>query len=141
MYKSDVSAICVVPMPLLEVQSKTPAGFPSPAEDMAVQRIDLNQILIPNPVSTFYLCVKGTSMERAGIDDGDHLIVDRSITPRHNHIVIAEIDGEITVKRLFKRNGQLRLKAENVTYPDIIPQAGQQWSIWGVVTFIIKKAT
>lgn len=137
---TDLQAIESLPLSLLAVQSKTPAGFPSPAEDMAVQRIDLNQILIPNPVSTFYLCVKGTSMERAGIDDGDHLIVDRSLTPRHNQIVIAEIDGEITVKRLFKRNGQIRLKAENVTYPDIIPRAGQQWSIWGVVTFIIKKA-
>ena len=91
---------------------KTPAGFPSPAQDMAVNRID--------------------------IDDGDHLIVDRSLTAKHNSIVIAEIDGDVTVKRLHKKNGVIRLKAANLTYPDIVPVPGQEWMIWGVVTHVIK---
>lgn len=117
---------------------KTPAGFPSPAQDMAVNRIDIGEILVKHPTSTFYLCVKGHSMKEAGIDDGDHLIVDRSLTAKHNSIVIAEIDGDVTVKRLHKKNGVIRLKAANLTYPDIVPVPGQEWMIWGVVTHVIK---
>lgn len=79
-------------------------------------------------------------MENAGISDGDYLIVDRALPAKHNDIVIAEIDGDVTVKRLYKRNGILKLKAENLTYPDIVPVPGQEWAIWGVVTFIIKPA-
>lgn len=78
-------------------------------------------------------------MKDAGIDDGDHVIVDRSIEPKHNHIVIAEINGDVTVKRLYKKNGIIKLRAENVTYPDIVPVQGQEWAIWGVVTYIIKS--
>lgn len=130
-----------IPLIIKEIDCKTPAGFPSPAEDLAVNRLDLNDVLIQHPEATYFMHVKGNSMAGAGIDDGDRLIVDRSITPRHNHIVIAEIDGDVTVKRLYKRNGILKLKAENITYPDIVPQPGQQWSVWGVVTFIIKAAS
>ncbi len=127
------------PLPIKEISCKTPAGFPSPAQDLAVNRIDLNDILIQHPEATYFMQVKGNSMTGAGIDDGDRLIVDRSLTPRHNHIVIAEIDGEVTVKRLYKKNGLLKLGAENAAYPDIVPQSGQQWSVWGVVTYIIKS--
>jgi len=81
---------------------------------MAVNRIDIGEILVKHPTSTFYLCVKGHSMREAGIDDGDHLIVDRSLTAKHNSIVIAEIDGDVTVKRLHKKNGVIRLKAANL---------------------------
>lgn len=116
----------------------TPAGFPSPAQDLAVNRIDIGEILVKHPSATYYLCVQGHSMKEAGIEDGDHLIVDRSLTPRHNSIVIAEIDGEVTVKRLHKKNGLIRLKAANPTYPDIAPAPGQEWMIWGVVTHVIK---
>lgn len=125
-------------LPVQEISCKTPAGFPSPAQDLAVNRIDLNDILIQHPEATYFMQVKGNSMTGAGIDDGDRLIVDRAITPRHNHIVIAEIDGEVTVKRLYAKNGLLKLKAENATYPDLVPSPGQQWSVWGVVTYIIK---
>lgn len=124
-----------------KISSKTHAGFPSPAQDMAVNRIDLNDILIQHPEATYFMQVKGNSMIGAGIDDGDRLIVDRSITPRHNHIVIADIDGEVTVKRLYKKNGLLKLEAENAAYADIVPLPGQQWSVWGVVTYIIKAAS
>jgi len=117
---------------------KTPAGFPSPAQDLAVNRIDIGEILVKHPTATYYMCVKGNSMAEAGIEDGDHLIVDRSLTAKHNSIVIAEIDGEVTVKRLHKKNGVIRLKAANPTYPDIVPVPGQEWMIWGVVTHVIK---
>ena len=127
------------PLPIKEISCKTPAGFPSPAQDLAVNRIDLNDILIQHPEATYFMQVKGNSMTGAGIDDGDRLIVDRSLTPRHNQIVIAEIDGEVTVKRLYKKNSLLKLSAENAAYPDIVPQSGQQWSVWGVVTYIIKS--
>jgi len=122
-----------------QVLSTTPAGFPSPAADLAVNRINIGDILVKNPVSTYFLCIRGCSMKDAGIDDGDHVIVDRSIEPKHNHIVIAEINGDFTVKRLFKKNGIIKLRAENVTYPDIVPVQGQEWAIWGVVTYIIKS--
>jgi DNA polymerase V len=139
--KNNIDLIPLAPGPVKigHIYAKTPAGFPSPAEDLAVNRIDIGAILVKNPTATYYMCVKGNSMTDAGIDDGDHLIVDRSVTPKHNHIVIAEINGDVTVKRLFKRNGIIKLRAENVTFPDIVPSAEQEWSIWGVVTYIIKS--
>lgn len=135
---SELFPLVVSPISIGNIDAKTPAGFPSPAQDMAVNRIDIGEILVKHPTSTYYMCVKGHSMVEAGIDDGDHLIVDRSLTARHNHIVIAEINGEVTVKRLYSRNGIIRLKAANVTYPDIAPESGQEWTIWGVVTHVIK---
>ncbi|MBK1781595.1 translesion error-prone DNA polymerase V autoproteolytic subunit [Advenella sp. WQ 585] len=135
---SELLPLASSPVAIRKIDAKTPAGFPSPAQDMAVNRIDIGEILVKHPTSTYYMCVKGNSMVEAGIEDGDHLIVDRSLTARHNHIVIAEINGEVTVKRLFSRNGIIRLKAANATYPDIAPEPGQEWTIWGVVTHVIK---
>ena len=115
------------------------AGFPSPAEDVAVNRLDLTQILVKHPQATFLLRVAGTSMREAGIDDGDTLIVDRAIKPQHGHVVVAVVDGEFTVKRLYQRTGKVRLRAANPTYPDIIPKDGQTVEIWGVVTACIRR--
>lgn len=115
------------------------AGFPSPADDYVEKRIDLNEELIQHREATFFLRVKGQSMVDAGIDDGDELIVDRAITPEHGRIVIAAVDGELTVKRFFQRDGVVRLVAENPTHPDIELEEGQEMLIWGVVTKIIKS--
>ncbi len=125
----------VVPMPVAGVR----AGFPSPAEDFAVNRLDLSQLLITHPQATFLLRVAGPSMREAGIDDGDTLVVDRAIKPRHGHIVVAVVDGEFTVKQLHQRAGRIRLKAANPTFPDIEPQEGQTVEVWGVVTSCIKR--
>lgn len=115
------------------------AGFPSPADDYVEKRIDLNEELIQHREATFFLRVKGQSMVGAGIDDGDELIVDRAIAPEHGRIVIAAVDGELTVKRFYQRDGDVRLIAANPQFPDIEFREGQEMLIWGVVTRIIKS--
>jgi len=115
------------------------AGFPSPADDYVEKRIDLNEELIQHREATFFLRVSGHSMINAGIDDGDELIVDRAITPEHNRIVVAAVDGELTVKRFYRRNGVIKLIAENPDFPDIEFGNEQEMTIWGVVTRVIKS--
>ncbi len=116
------------------------AGFPSPAGDYVERRIDLNRELIQHPEATFFLRAQGNSMVDAGIADGDMLVVDRAIAAQHDHIVIATVDGEFTVKRLYRRGEQVMLLAENPDFPPIELNDGQEMAIWGVVTHIIKKA-
>lgn len=120
------------------IQSTVQCGFPSPAEDHAVERVDLNKVLIKHPLATFLMRVRGASMREAGIDDGDVVLVDRAIKASHGHVVVAVVDGEFTVKRLWKRGSNLKLQAANPTYPDIIPRDGQLVEVWGVVTNAIK---
>lgn len=115
------------------------AGFPSPAEDFAVKRLDLNDVLITHPLATFMMRVKGRSMRDAGIDDGDVVIVDRAIKPSHGHVVIAVVDDDFTVKRLSTTGEGFRLCAANPEFPDIVPHDGQTVEVWGVVTHTIKK--
>ncbi|HCB29729.1 MULTISPECIES: LexA family protein [Acinetobacter] len=115
------------------------AGFPSPAQDYIDKKIDLNEYLINNANATFIVRADSLSMLNAGIDINDALVVDRSIQARHRDIVIASIDNELTVKRLIIDAKGCWLKAENEGYPDIHPQEGQQFEIWGVVTNVIKK--
>ena len=114
------------------------AGFPSPAEDHAVKRVDLNEVLIKHPLSTYLMRVRGPSMREAGIDDGDVVLVDKVIKPAHGHVVVAVVDNEFTVKRLWKRGSNLKLQAANPTFPDIVPREGQTVEVWGVVTCAIK---
>ena len=115
------------------------AGFLSPAEDHMVQRVDLMAQLIKHPQATFLLRVRGESMKDAGIFDGDVVMVDKAITPRSGMVVIAVVDGEFGCKTLFLRAGQMKLKAANVTFPDISPKDGQTVEIWGVVVAAIKQ--
>lgn len=115
------------------------AGFPSPAEDLAVKRIDLTQELVTHPQATFLLRVSGDSMRDAGIFDGDMLVVDKAVKPRHGHVVVAVVDGEFTVKYLHQRAGRVRLRAAHPAYPDITPREGQTLEVWGVVTASIKR--
>ena len=115
------------------------AGFPSPAEDFLVQRIDLLRELVKHPQATFLVRVAGDSMRELGIFDGDTLVVDKAIKERHGHIVIAVVDGEFTCKKLHSLRGRVRLQAGNPTFPDIVPREGQTIEIWGVVTTSIKQ--
>jgi DNA polymerase V len=115
------------------------AGFPSPAEDLGAHRIDLTQMLIVHPQATYFLRASGQSMVDAGIFDKDILVVDRAIKARHNHIVVAVVDGDFTVKYLYKRADRIKLKAANPTFPDIVPKEGQTIEVWGVVTSTIKQ--
>ncbi len=115
------------------------AGFPSPADDHTEENIDLNEHLISNPSSTFFLRVKGDSMINAGIKDKDLIIVDKSLTARPGNIIIAMIDGEFTMKRLSIKNNELYLKAENHNYPDFRFKNHINVQIWGVVIYSIHS--
>ena len=127
------------PLLALLLQNRVCAGFPSPAEDLGAQRIDLTQMLVTHAQATYFLRASGHSMVEAGIFDKDILVVDRAIKPRHNHIVVAVVDGDFTVKRLYQRLGRIKLKAANPTFPDIVPKDGQTIEVWGVVTSSIKQ--
>jgi DNA polymerase V len=120
------------PLPIDEV--RVSAGFPSPAADYADQRLDINEYLVRNPVSTFFFSVEGDSMQGAEIFEGDMLVVDKSIRPRHGHIVIAFVDGQRLVKRLYQRGGRVTLLAEHPRYPALEIREGMELLIWGVVT-------
>jgi DNA polymerase V len=127
------------PLDVLLVRGRVQAGFPSPAEDLGAQRIDLAQLLIKHSQATYFVRASGHSMVDAGIFDGDILVVDRAIKPRNTHIVVAVVDGEFTVKVLYQRAGRMKLKAASPTYPDITPKEGQTIEVWGVVTSSIKR--
>ena len=131
--------LSVAPLALQLLISRVCAGFPSPAEDLGAQRIDLTQVLVTHPQATFMLRAQGHSMVEAGIFDGDVLVVDRALLPRHRHIVVAVVDGDFTVKRLYQLNGRIKLQAANPTFPDIVPKDGQQLEVWGVVTASITR--
>lgn len=126
-----------LPIPLAAV--KVSAGFPSPAADYEDRRLDLNEYLIRNPVSTFLFPVAGDSMEGARIFDGDVLVVDRSVHPRDGSVVVAFVDGERLVKRLRIRNGRVALVAENPAYPTIEAREDGEMSVWGVVVGVFRR--
>lgn len=111
-----------------------PAGFPSPAEDLLVQRCDLIELLSTHPQATYFMRVRGDSMIGVGIHDNDIVAVNRALQPKHGSIVVANVDNEFTCKTLFQRNGRVRLVAANPAYPDIRPKEGQTIEVWGVVT-------
>jgi len=115
-----------------------PAGFPSPADDYVEGRISLDAYLVRHKEATFFLRVEGDSMREAGILDGDLLVVDRSVTPRPGHVVIAVVGGDFTVKTLARRpGGGYRLCAAHPEYPDIDILEGDTLALWGVVRFAI----
>jgi DNA polymerase V len=124
---------------IVEVLVRVPAGFPSPAQDHTQRRIDLNDVLVLNPLSTFLFNVEGDSMRDAGILDGDKLVVDRSIEPMHAQIVLACVDGEFTVKRLYRRGGMVKLVAANPAYAPIVFRDAQEMTVWGVVTWNLRQ--
>ena len=128
----------LTPIPYL--LSRISAGFPSPADDYIENNLSLSELLIKNHLSTFLMKTSGDSMIDVGINDGDILVVDRSIGAKNRDIVIAILEGNLTVKRLlFKTNGLVVLKSENIAYKDIqIPELADL-EIWGVVTSVIHQ--
>ncbi|EII1357383.1 translesion error-prone DNA polymerase V autoproteolytic subunit [Salmonella enterica subsp. enterica serovar Meleagridis] len=117
-----------------------PCGLPSPAADYIEQRIDLNELLVSHPSSTYFVKATGDSMIDAGINDGDLLVVDSSRTAEHGDIVIAAVDGEFTVKRLQLRP-TVQLNPMNSAYSPIIVGSEDTLDVFGVVTFIVKTAS
>ncbi len=131
------AANCSVAQRLPYYSSAVPAGFPSPADDHLNGNLDLNTYLVKHPHATFFTRVNGDSMADAGIHAGDLLIVDRSLEPRDGQVVIAAVDGELTVKRLVKRPGKVSLQAANPDSPPLLIHAESDCIIWGVVTHAI----
>jgi len=117
-----------------------PAGFPSPADDFIEMEINLQDYIVKNKEATFCVKVEGTSMTKAGINTGDIMIVDRSLNPKHNDIVLAVIDGEFTVKRLAVNNESIYLMPENDSFSPIQINESMDFQIWGIITHIIHKA-
>ena len=120
------------------ITSGIKAGFPSPAADFDETRISLDKALVKNPDTTFYAKANGQSMKGAGIDDGDIMVIDRSIEPRNNKIAVCLIDGEFTVKRIKKTKEELLLMPENSDFQPIKINEDNQLVIWGIVTYVIK---
>tara|TARA_Y100001954_G_scaffold196602_1_gene213041 strand:+ start:938 stop:1387 length:450 start_codon:yes stop_codon:yes gene_type:complete len=120
-------------------QFNVPAGFPSPAENFMDLDLNLQDYLVQNPSATFCVRVTGDSMQNAGILSGDVMVVDRSLEPKNNTIVLAVLDGEFTVKRIQKKGEELFLKPENKDFKPIKVTEEMNFQVWGVVTHIIHK--
>lgn len=128
---AQASEIPKLAIPLFS--STVAAGYPSPAEDHIEDTLDLNDYMVQRPDSTFMLRVEGESMKNIGIMPDDILVVDRSLSAAHKKIVIAAVDGELTVKRLYHRGGLIKLLPENPAYPEIPIESESDLVIWGVV--------
>jgi DNA polymerase V len=119
-------------------EGRVQAGFPSPAQGEFADSIDLNRALVTNPAATFCARVMGDSMVDAGINEGDLLIIDRSLPPHDGSIAVCFIDGDFTVKRLSVRNERLFLTPANAQFPEIPVTDDSNFQVWGVVSHIIK---
>ena len=115
------------------------AGFPSPADDFIELTIDLNREFIKHKDTTYFARVKGHSMKNAGINDGDLLIIDKSLEPQNNKIAVCQIDGEFTVKRIKIEKDMIWLIAENEDYEPIKVTPENNFVIWGIVIHSIKS--
>lgn len=118
---------------------RVPAGFPSPAEEHLGDTLDLNALLIKRPAATFFVRISGDSLQGAGIQDGDILVVDRSIKPRSGHVVIAIVDGDMTAKILERNSSGVRLLPANPRYPVLELKDGQELDVWGVVCGVVRE--
>lgn len=120
-------------------QSRVPAGWPSPADDYVERFIDLNEELVDDDVSTFFVRVRGRSMRKLGIHDGDTLVVDRSVEPTDGSVIVAALDGELTVKRYRVVRGQPCLVPESDEHDPIPIREGQELVVWGVARHVIHS--
>ncbi len=133
-YELDQSTKLELPL----FSSRVPAGFPSPGDDYIDQTLDLNE-LVKHPSDTFLVKVEGDSMINAGIHDGDILVVDRALEADNNKVVVANLDGELTVKRLSIKDTSVLLMPDNPKYEPIEIRPLSDFRIMGVVTFVIHK--
>ena len=118
-------------------EERVAAGFPSPADDYASTKLDLNRELIKNPASTFYARVSGLSMVDEGINDGDLLVIDKSLEPHDGSLAVCYIDGEFTLKRFERHDGYGLLMPANREFRPIKVTGENDFIIWGIVTYII----
>ncbi len=134
-YSSDTEIHLELPLS----SSGISAGFPSPAQDSSDLKLDLNRELVQNPASTFYARVSGVSMIGDGVDDGDLLVIDRSIAPYSGALAVCYIDGEFTLKRFQNEGSYGLLVPANPDYQPIKVTAENDFMIWGIVRYLIKK--
>ncbi|MFT3742445.1 MAG: translesion error-prone DNA polymerase V autoproteolytic subunit [Gammaproteobacteria bacterium] len=135
--RQSAAPVPVFPLYLCKVS----AGFPAPTDDTVDRNLDLNELLIQHPAATFFVRVSGHSMVEANIFDQDILIIDRSIEPTHGKIVVAAVEGAMTVKRLhIGKDNRIYLMPENTAFQSILVNPEQGVHIWGVVTHIIHAA-
>lgn len=127
------------PIELPFISAGIKAGFPSPAADFDETKISLDTVVVKNRESTFYAKASGTSMTGAGIDDGDILVIDRSLEPGNNKVAVCFLDGEFTVKRIKVSKEEMLLMPENKSFEPIKITEENQLIIWGIVTYVIKK--
>ncbi len=132
-------AVYFAPDEMRLLSHRISAGFPSPAADYTEDGLDLNQYLVQNKPATFMFSVKGDSMLDAGICDGDKVVVDKALKPKHRDIVVAVVDGEYTIKRLYQLRGRIELQPENPSYQPITFSEGSELQIWGVVVGVVRK--
>ncbi|MFT5590196.1 MAG: DNA polymerase V [Bradyrhizobium sp.] len=132
---SELAPLCPRPF----YGQRISAGFPSPAEEYLEKGLDLNTYLVRNKTATFYFRVQGDSMTGARIFDGDMVVVDRSVAPKHRNIVLAVVNADYTIKRLHKRAGVIELRAENPRYAPIQFGDGETLEIWGVVVGVVCR--
>jgi len=121
-------------------QSAVAAGFPSPADDYVEKKLDLNELIVTHPTSTFFVKVQGESMVDAHIHSGDILVVDRSLNLKNGSIVVAILNGEFTVKRFLQKGDEIFLLPENQAFSKIKISKEDSFEIWGVVSYIIHQA-
>lgn len=134
LYSVSIGEDCELPLAAM-----IKAGFPSPADDFLDQSIDLNKLLVRNPSSTFYARVSGNSMKDANIEDGDLLVIDKSVEPKDGKIAVCYIDGEFTVKRIKTEADCCFLVPANSDYKPIKVTAENDFMVWGVVVHIVKS--
>ncbi|MBQ1227701.1 MAG: translesion error-prone DNA polymerase V autoproteolytic subunit [Alistipes sp.] len=123
----------------IELCGDVKAGFPSPADDTPHEKLDLMRLVVRHPASTFYFRISGVSMVDDGFDEGDIVVVDRSLEPTNNSTAVCFIDGEFTIKKIRQEKDCLYLMPANKEYKPIKVTAENEFMVWGVVTYIIKK--
>lgn len=124
----------------LDMLGEVRAGFPSLADEEPTEKLDLVKLLVRHPSSTFFFRIGGTSMVDAEMDEGDIVIVDRSIEPYNGCSAVCFIDGEFTLKRIQRHKDYIELIAANPNFKSIRIDANSNFVVWGVVTYVIKKA-
>lgn len=134
-YQVDINEALKIPL----FASRISAGFPSPADDHIDKRLDLNELIIRHPSATFFLRVKGDSMEDANIFEDDILVVDRARTARSGDIIVCVLNGEFCVRRFIKEGKQIQLVSDNPAYESIPVGREMDFEVWGVVTYTIHK--
>lgn len=134
-YKPDTATDREIPV----AGSGVHAGFPSPAEDHIEGRLDLNKLAVTHPDATFFARVEGDSMKDDCIEDGDLLVIDKSLKPEDGNVVVSYLDGEFTLKRIQIKKGKIYLVPANEKYKVLEVSDDTDFRVWGVVRYVLKK--